>query len=227
MKRLLVLIIMLSFVTCLLNAKDNETKLGIGASFNTIEDNIITIEDGLTLKLLGTYILIPILIAERIRFEPLFGIINSNENRETSVDYPFYNRTVTVNTSLNSSSVVFGFGAFYNFISQKPIKAYTGARISYAPVNLTKNIDSTIVSRTGTSYGHSKLNIATSLTTLSLAIGGEYFLSSYFSLGVEADLIYQDISKPLFEPTGLTDITSYNKSIINHNVAFIARFYFF
>lgn len=192
-------------------AQDTGTHVGIGvsidpprlfmASGSSIYSNVLT----------PVNIYVPI-TGPHFRVEPDLGFYSST-----------YQSSLSGSTSEDDGSIFHvGAGAFYLITTDSPARIYIGPRIGLNFVS-TKSSSS---SQGGT------YSTETSETdfTVGLCVGGEYMLSSQFSVGGEAQLNYISFGQPdvTNTPPPPTTVTSADitRHLVSTNVLFFFRWFF-
>ena len=114
----------------------------------------------------------------------------------------------------NSSSVIrIGLGAFYSHVLENNFNTYFGPRIGF-------------LFNSSTSHYTGSPETTTSETDffIGFCTGGEYLLSSHFSLGGEVQLNYISFGEPDVSPS--TSTSSRSQSIFTTNALVFFRWYF-
>ncbi|MFC2129998.1 outer membrane beta-barrel protein [Bacteroidota bacterium] len=208
MKRFLVsLVICLGLIVSVSNNAMSQTKIGIGVSLNP---TALIGNDGemffLPASMMNIYL--PIQIGKTFRIEPEVG---------------FYSQTSDITDNDNKGRVRtnsftrFGIGGFYTLQPAKNFQMYFGPRIGV------------LMTYSERDYANSEYNTdsetSQTIITIGGSFGGEYFLSDYFSLGLEVQLNYFNYGEPVEKPDDYAP-KDYSQSIFTTNGLIFARLYF-
>ena len=160
-------------------AQVEEFRIGFGVAINPI--TVLTESDGsdgnLTVPIQTAGIFVPMLFDNSIRIEPQFSLLKLSETKVTRDDNG--NPRGTLETS--TTGLMLGTGAFYGFTLDSATTGYIGVR---AGIISSSNIEQfTPVSGDQAEVSYSQTNLF-----YGPALGGEYYLSRYMSLGMELGL---------------------------------------
>ncbi len=175
---------------CTATAQTDEFRIGFGAAINPI--SILTESDGsdgnLTVPVQTAAIFLPMLFGEHLRIEPQFSLISLSESKVTKDDAGKTRGTYEGNTS----GLMLGTGVFYGFHLDTSTKGYIGARMGI--ISSSSSAVFTPVSGGESHVSYSQINLF-----YGPAIGGEYYLSSRMSLGMEVGLNILSYGKVEYE----------------------------
>ncbi len=185
------------------DAQEPGVTFGIGTSLNptAIASDQVLLPVGL-----GN-LYFPLIIGSSFKLEPEFGLLRLSEK-------------TTDGTSSSESSATLtrlGIGAFWVTPIRESFRAYVGPRIG-----IVRNSES---SRSGT---EPETKVTQTYLVLELATGGEYLLSSHFSLGGEVRLGYINVGEPKVTPAPPPPPTPVDRSasILTTNALILLRWYF-
>lgn len=205
-QKFIIIISLLLFCTAIYAQDGNKAKIGIGISTGDVKNIFRLLSSPADVS---PIIYVPINVSATFRIEPEVGFTNTSEKS----DYMDIKRVSTLNT------FHFGVGIFPVFINYENYNVYFGGRIAYETVEIIREYtfasetDKNEENLSGFSFGP--------------ALGGEYLLSEYFSLGGEAQVIYQSLSG---EDKGIdnntNEKTDLDNSSFSTSVLIFFRFYF-
>jgi hypothetical protein len=193
----------LAFIFCATTAyaQDEGPKAGIGLSLNPPTlgaldlDGGVTINTGLPFDFGNFYF--PIVVSPKFKIEPEFGLFRA------SIKYQDGGFTDEEKATI----LRLGLGLFYVFPTKGDLRGYVGPRLGF--IYTTASDNGSDVSETD--------------WVLGLALGGEYFFSSHFALGGEAQLNYIRLGKPDSDDGGDYDLS---RHVISTHGLILVRWYF-
>lgn len=203
----------LGIVICLLlivfesNQAMGKSKIGFGISFNPLlamDDN----KEALFPKSYANFYL-PVQDTTYFMYEFEFGI------QSQSSEIADANDSTTKSTN---SLISFGIGGFYTFQPEKSVNIYIGPRISIALLFTEEEYYANSNNALSSDISQTILNVGA-------VFGGEYYLSNYFSLGLEAQLNVFTFFEPNIIPSE-NSYKAYRKNQISTNWLIFARIYF-
>lgn len=201
-------------------AQRNSSSIGIGAAINPV--TLYTESEGsdgtLSVPVQTAALFVPLQLGETFRIEPQFGLLSTSTERTaysgTNVASGRIERTKT--------GMMIGTGLFYTFLPDTTTRGYVGARVGwiqaknsleFVPLGKGENVVTTY-KQSSAFYG--------------AAIGGEYYLSHFMSLGMELGLTaisFGDVEyevTPSVTPPSLPDVS---QSALSTNALVFVRFY--
>lgn len=195
-------------------SKARGTKVGIGLAIAPAGTFILTDNDGLT-SFLPMVLRIPVNISS-IKLEPEVGIYSITDKSEQS-------------TSMSENTATLfriGTGIFYNTPVSSDASVYVGPKFGVMQISTTEK------RKFSSQFENEERTTESSQTNIffSAMVGGEYFLSSHFSIGAEAGFEYiskgdEDITETPVDPVPTTETTNSGSEIVTKS-ALTARFYF-
>jgi hypothetical protein len=186
--------------------QDFKFKAGIGVSLNPV--GLVGSEDAiLTLLPVGlANIHVPLQIARNWAIEPYLGIYS-------------YSYDEGVSTSNETSSYDYwriGVGVFYTLPLDNAVDAYFGPRAGF--LFRKKKYDVS-----GSTLGYTKKE---NDFYIGLSAGVQYYLSSHFSIGGEAQVNYLNLGDIEYDPSDSSDKSDKTETIFTTNVLVMFRWYF-
>jgi hypothetical protein len=191
------------FNYCLFGADDNSAK-------NSEKD----VSFGIGTNISPANLYVPVQFGEHLRLEPMIGISISNTT---------YSRDTLSNSiaDIQRNSIKVGIGGFYTFEPIKSSKVYAGIRFTY--INSINNSYGVDVSNLKLIPNEFKQNSY----TVGACFGTEYFFVKQFSLGIEAQLNYLYLMKPILHNHSYDFIySSYKGQTISNSTLVFLRYYF-
>lgn len=143
---------------------------------------------------------LPIKFGESFTLEPEFGIYLRSAKEES------YNEDISFSR--------FGLGLFHGLMKKENFSMNLGARLAYLS-------NSTEISNDGETISE----ISQSALSIGLCLGGEYFLSNYFSIGLEMQANYFIYEIPTVRPADF-EFNRFEQNILSTNGLLFFRFYF-
>lgn len=161
-------------------AQPVDFRIGAGVAVNPV--TIMTESDGsngnLSVPVHTAAVFMPMLFSGYLFVEPQFSLLSLSETKTTKNDAGIVRGTLESNTT----GLVLGSGFFYKFALDKATQGYVGGRFGIISASSTSSF--TPASGNGsTDVSYTQLNFF-----YGPALGGEFFLSAFMSLGMEAGL---------------------------------------
>lgn len=205
--------IMVFFMWGLIFAQQSiSSQFGVGTAISDIDDITSTI-------------FFPITISSYFRIEPEIRFMRKSSSSDRESKENDFNNTSTSENTSTSKHFHIGIGIF-PVIPKDSYNLYLGVRLGYIRISSSHEYNSISSS---IDYYHnykSKVKESTNGYYIAPAIGGEYFLSDYFSLGGEVQVEYTSLKgeeKNEGDNQGITDRSSSSTSA---RALILVRFYF-
>ena len=179
----------------------DDGRIGFGVALNPIAVADFDSEVGVLPIGLGNFT-VPIHVGERLRLEPELGIFRVSAEASATGFSSTYNQTV----------LRYGLGLHVFFGEDGDFKPYVGPRIGFVRHTTEEG-----------SGGSTDFETKRTDSYVGIALGGEYWLASRFSLGAEVQLNRVGIGDE--EVTGQPSSGDFDSSVISNNGVIFIRFY--
>ncbi len=207
MKKFLLILVALLYLS--LTSAFSQTKVGIGIGFNPIAIMAESSSE-LFVPIGFANVYVPIQVSSKFRLEPEIGIMNYNYNTETEKGQKI---------DVTNNILRYGIGGFYSVKHTKSFYNHFGIRLGMMSSTSKEEYDPEEY------YEDEEKSL--SAFYIGASIGGEYFLSDYFSLGAEFQLNYISFGEPEYKPEeNYSNYKEYSRTYITNNGIIFARFYF-
>ncbi|UCC82522.1 MAG: outer membrane beta-barrel protein [Gemmatimonadota bacterium] len=173
-------------------------KLGIGISLNQL---FADLDEESTFAIPINNLHFPVAFGQRLLLEPEVGFTTGKQTV----------KVLGVEQEFKATVWRLGIGVFYRFPATEDLRVYLGPRFKW--------IRTTAFEDDGTE----RTEFAETDISIGAAAGGEYFFSSHFSLGGEAQFNYIDLGEPDVE---IGDIVDLRRKIFTTDTAVLIRWYF-
>ncbi len=193
-------------------AQQLTTRVGFGVSLNPVALVNLSSASALFLPVGLTDIYIPIQIGNNFRLEPDAGYLSMS----TETKYPQTTYSPAYSSNSSNSMTRIGLGAFYVMPVDTSFRSYVGPR--FGLLFTSSESSSTYPGSTNTSSDETDFY-------LGLAAGGEYMLSTHFSVGCEVQFNYVNLGEPSVSPAQPTSSTQSGHMVTNNALMFL-RWYF-
>jgi hypothetical protein len=173
-------------------------KLGIGISLNRL---FADLDEEAAFAIPINNIFFPVAFGEHLLLEPEVGMTRGKQTLEV----------LDVKQELKATIWRLGIGIFYRFPATDDLRVYLGPRFKW--IRTTASEDD----------GAQRTEFAETDISIGATAGGEYFFSSHFSLGGEAQFNYIDLGEPDVE---VGDVVDLRRKIFTTDTLVIIRWYF-
>jgi hypothetical protein len=173
-------------------------KLGVGISLNQL---FADLDEESTFAIPINNLFFPVAFGQRLLLEPEVGMTNGKQTVEV----------LSVRQEFKATIWRLGIGIFYRFPATEDLRVYVGPRFKW--IRTTASEDD----------GTEKTKFAETDVSIGAALGGEYFFSSHFSLGGEAQFNYVDLGEPDVE---VGDVVDLRRRIFTTDTLVMIRWYF-
>jgi hypothetical protein len=173
-------------------------KLGIGISLNQLFADLDE-ESAFAIPINNLHF--PVAFGEHLLLEPEVGMTKGKQTVEV----------LGVRQEFNATIWRLGIGIFYRFPATEDLRVYLGPRFKWMRTTASED------------DGTDKTEFAETDVSIGAALGGEYFFSSHFSLGGEAQFNYIDLGEPDVE---IGDVVDLRRRIFTTDTLVMIRWYF-
>ncbi len=173
-------------------------KLGVGISLNQL---LASLDEESTFAIPINNLHFPVAFGQRLLLEPEVGMTKGKQTVEV----------LGVRQEFKATIWRLGIGIFYRFPATDDLRVYVGPRFKW--IRTTASEDD----------GTDKTEFAETDVSIGAALGGEYFFSSHFSLGGEAQFNYIDLGEPDVE---IGDVVDLRRKIFTTDTLVMIRWYF-
>lgn len=173
-------------------------KFGVGINLNQL---FAGLDEESTFAIPINNLHFPIAFGQRLLLEPEFGMTNGKQTV----------KVLDVEQEFKATIWRLGIGIFYRFPATDDLRVYVGPRFKWIRTTASED-DGTDVTR-----------FAETDVSIGAALGGEYFFSSHFSLGGEAQFNYIDLGEPDVE---IGDVVDLRRRIFTTDTLVMIRWYF-
>ncbi len=173
-------------------------KLGVGISLNQL---FASLDEESTFAIPINNLHFPVAFGQRLLLEPEVGMTKGKQTVEV----------LGVRQEFKATIWRLGIGIFYRFPATDDLRVYVGPRFKW--IRTTASEDD----------GTDKTEFAETDVSIGAALGGEYFFSSHFSLGGEAQFNYIDLGEPDVE---IGDVVDLRRKIFTTDTLVMIRWYF-
>ena len=165
-------------------------------------------------------LLVPLNLIPNLRIEPFLGFSTLSVTNERSA------QNVDLTTESTTSALSLGAGVFYTYAPLANMGVYAGGRLGLVRLGSDRSVETVIPGGKRTD----ETSVSRLDGVISLVVGGEVYLASYFSVGVEGAINIGIVGDEEIDPkpTNTDDDNDPETSIvaIGTGSALVARFYF-
>ncbi len=173
-------------------------KLGIGISLNQL---FADLDQESTFAIPINNLYFPVAFGQRLLLEPEVGFTTGKQTV----------KVLGIDQEFKGTIWRLGIGVFYRFPATDDLRVYLGPRFKWIRTSAYED------------DGTERTEFAETDVSIGAAAGGEYFFSSHFSLGGEAQFNYIDLGEPDVEVGDLVDL---RRRIFTTDTLVMIRWYF-
>lgn len=173
-------------------------KLGIGISLNQV---LADLDEESAFAIPINNLHFPVAFGEHLLLEPEVGMTRGKQTVEV----------LGIRQEFRATIWRLGIGIFYRFPATEDLRVYLGPRFKWMRTTASED------------DGTEKTEFAETDISIGAAAGGEYFFSSHFSLGGEAQFNYIDLGEPDVE---IGDVVDLRRKIFTTDTLVMIRWYF-
>jgi hypothetical protein len=173
-------------------------KLGIGISLNQV---LADLDEESAFAIPINHLHFPVAFGQHLLLEPEVGMTKGKQTVEV----------LGVRQEFRATIWRLGIGIFYRFPATEDLRVYLGPRFKWLRTTASED------------DGTEKTEFAETDISIGAALGGEYFFSSHFSLGGEAQFNYIDLGEPDVE---IGDVVDLRRKIFTTDTLVMIRWYF-